>query len=242
MIKLVNIRKKKNPLISVIVPTYQEEKYIEQTLTAISNQTLERNKYEIIVSDSNSKDKTIEIAKRYADKIVISDKRGIAVGRNLGAKYANGKYLVFIDADTIILPKTLEKIVKELKKCDCVIPKLFPSKPSFVLSFYFGIYNLVISFLNFFKAPQASGPFIAVKRKVFEKLNGFNEKLETYEDVDFIKRVSKIGKVKIINLPVITSTRRFEKEGKIRLALKYILYSLLFNLFGIYIKNYRPVR
>jgi glycosyltransferase involved in cell wall biosynthesis len=240
--KVIKIRERKNPIISVVVPTYQEEKYIEPTLIAISNQTLKRNKYEIIISDANSKDRTVEIAKKYADKIIITDKRGIAIGRNLGAKYAKGKYLVFIDADTIILPTTFERILKEFKKYDCIILKLFPSKFSLFFSFYYNAYNFFIEFLNFLKITQASGPFIAVKKEIFEKVNGFNENLETYEDADFIRRVSKVGKIKIVDLPVITSVRRFEKEGKIKLAIKYVLYFLLFNLFGICMKNYKPIR
>jgi len=239
--KVLKIKERKRPIISVIVPTYHEEKYIEPTLIAISNQTLKRNKYEIIISDANSKDKTIEIAKKYADKIVITNKRGIALGRNLGAKYAKGKYLVFIDADTIILPQTLEKIIKEFKDCDCIIPRALPINSSIFLLFVYFFYNLSLSIffkLNFY---QAAGYFIAVKKTAFRKIGGFNVNLVSCEDLDFINRVSKIGKVKLINLPVITSTRRYEKEGKIKLTLKYILFFLLFQLFGI-AKSYKPVR
>jgi glycosyltransferase involved in cell wall biosynthesis len=67
MIKILKIRMRKNPIISVIIPTYQEEKYIEPTLIALSNQTLKREKYEIIISDANSKDNTLKIARKYAD-------------------------------------------------------------------------------------------------------------------------------------------------------------------------------
>ncbi len=240
--KVLKIRKRKRPIISVIVPTYQEEKYIEPTLIAISNQTLKRSKYEIIVCDANSKDRTVEIAKKYADKIIITDKRGIAIGRNLGAKYAKGRYLIFIDADTIILPQTLERIVKEFSDCNCIIPKALPTNSSSFFIFIYFFYNLFLSLFSMLKFYQASGYFIAVERKIFRKIGGFNEDLETCEDLDFLNRVSKIGKVKLINLPVITSTRRFEKEGKVKLTLKYILFFLLFQIFGISAKDYKPIR
>jgi glycosyltransferase involved in cell wall biosynthesis len=240
--KVLKIKERKKPIISVIVPTYQEEKYIEPTLVAISNQTLKRSKYEIIISDANSKDRTIKIAKKYADKIIITNKKGIAIGRNLGAKYAKGKYLVFIDADTIILPQTLEEIIKEFNDCNCIISRALPINSSIFFLFIYFFYNLFLSIFSLLNFYQAGGYFIAVERTIFRKIGGFNENLETCEDLDFLNRVSKIGKVKLINLPVITSTRRFEKEGKIKLTLKYILFFLLFHLFGISAKNYKPIR
>ncbi|MEM5873123.1 MAG: glycosyltransferase, partial [Candidatus Aenigmatarchaeota archaeon] len=78
--KVIIINEIKNPKISVIIPTYNEEKYIEDTLLSIKYQRF-NYPYEIIVSDSNSKDKTIEIAKKYANKIIITKKRGISIGR-----------------------------------------------------------------------------------------------------------------------------------------------------------------
>ncbi|MEM0480746.1 MAG: glycosyltransferase [Candidatus Aenigmatarchaeota archaeon] len=241
MEKIIEIRKKKKPLISVIIPTLNEEKYIRTTLIAVSNQTLDRNKYEIIICDSNSKDRTIEIAKKYADKIIITDRKGIAVGRNLGAKYAKGKFLVFIDADTIILPNTLEECLKYFKEYDLIYPRVWTLDSSFIYSFFYFIYNLSILLLKYI-LPQAGGFFIAIKKEVFQKVNGFNENLTTAEDLDLIKRVSKIAKVGLAKFPVITSTRRFEKEGRIKMAFKYTLFFFLFNLFGIYMKNYKPVR
>jgi glycosyltransferase involved in cell wall biosynthesis len=242
MIKILKIRRRKNPIISVIIPTYQEEKYIEPTLIALSNQTLKREKYEIIISDANSKDNTLKIAKKYADKIIISKKRGIGYGRNIGAKIAEGKYLVFVDADTIVLPQMLEIVLKEFKKYDCILPRAFPSNATPLFSFYYFIYNFSISFFNLLKFPQTAGYLIAIKKKIFEKIGGFDENLKTAEDLDLIKKVSKIGKIKLIDLPVITSTRRFEKEGKIKLALKYVIFFFLFNVFGIYMKKYKVCR
>jgi len=70
--------------ISVIVPTFNEEKYIEATLKSIKNQKTDLE-YEIIVSDCKSQDKTVSISRKYADKIVSTSKRTIASGRNNGA-------------------------------------------------------------------------------------------------------------------------------------------------------------
>jgi glycosyltransferase involved in cell wall biosynthesis len=100
---------------SVIVPALNEEIYIEACLKSISRQTLPRNSYEIIVSDGGSNDRTVEIARKYADMVIVSKKRGIWWGRNQGAKFAKGKYLVFIDADTTIKEDYLEIVHKHLE-------------------------------------------------------------------------------------------------------------------------------
>ena len=88
------------PFISIIIPTLNEEKFLPKLLNSIKEQNYKN--YEIIVSDANSKDKTIEIAKRFNVKIVQGGKP--AVGRNNGAKFSVGDYLLFLDAD-VILPK-----------------------------------------------------------------------------------------------------------------------------------------
>ena len=91
-------------MISFIIPTLNEEKYIGKTLSYIS---LYKGTHEIIVSDTNSPDKTVEIAKKYTDSIVVHSKEGqkltIAAGRNLGASKSSGDYLVFIDAEICIV-------------------------------------------------------------------------------------------------------------------------------------------
>src|SRR3989338_11061401 len=92
-----------NPLLSFILPTFNEEKVLEATLLSLPQ--LKTLTYEIIVTDGNSKDKTLEIARRMADKVVVWDKpvrQTIALARNLGAAQAAGEYFVFLDADVSI--------------------------------------------------------------------------------------------------------------------------------------------
>ena len=89
--------------LSFIIPTLQEETVIEKILKNLRQITV--FDYEIIVSDGGSKDKTVEIAKQYADKVVentTGQRQTIAIGRNEGAKAATGEYLIFLDADVFI--------------------------------------------------------------------------------------------------------------------------------------------
>jgi len=87
---------------SVIVPTYNESGCIAICLESIRGQDFPRAQFEIIVSDSSSTDGTAEIAKPLADRVVITEKRGIAHGRNYGAQHAAGDILAFADADVML--------------------------------------------------------------------------------------------------------------------------------------------
>jgi len=244
--RVLIIKRVKNPRISVIIPTLNEERYIEKTLLALKSQTI-KLPYEIIISDANSKDRTIKIAKKYANKIIICKRRGISLGRNLGAKYAEGKILVFIDADTIVLPNTLEEVYKALKEKNTVLVSVPVAPSSYKPSYYFlyWFYNQFSEYSIRMNKPQVAGMFMAVKRDVFLKCGGFNEKLKILEDYDFSKRISQYGKIKIINSSfVLTSPRRIEKWGKIKGAARYLGIYLAYLLTGKDIgwKIYKPIR
>src|SRR4051812_47233932 len=89
--------------LSIIIPTLNEEKILEKTLLHLRE--LHDIPYEIIVSDGKSKDKTIEIANKYADKVVVYEgekRQTIGMGRNLGASVAQGDFFVFLDADMYV--------------------------------------------------------------------------------------------------------------------------------------------
>jgi len=244
--RLILIRKVKNPKISVIIPTLNEEKYLEKTLLSIKAQTI-KQLYEIIVSDGKSKDRTVEIAKKYADKIVICNKKGISVGRNLGSKYAEGEILVFVDADTILLPNTLEEVYKEVKKKNVALVSCPVVPSSYSPSFYFlyWFYNQFSKNSIKVGKPQIAGMFMATKKEIFDLVGGFDEKLKILEDFDFSERISKFGKVKIVESTfVITSPRRIEKWGKARGAVKYLAIYLAYLLTrrDVGWKIYKPIR
>ena len=123
--------------VSFIIPTLNEEKLIEQCLRSIKGQKT-KLKYEIIVSDGNSKDNTRKIAKKYA-KVVICKQKGIPHARNYGASFAKGKLFVFIDADVILPSDYIEKIWKrfeEKKRTYCFISKNILHREIFVYYIY----------------------------------------------------------------------------------------------------------
>lgn len=239
--RVISIRKVRNPTISIIIPTLNEEKYIPFTLISLRNQNF-RKKYEIIVSDSNSKDRTIEIAKKYADKIIVTKRMGVSVGRNLGAKHSKGKILLFVDADTILLPNVLERVYKAMKEKDvvgCNVPLLLDDlKRNFYFSFHIPIYYL----LTQIKLNPTYSVVFACKRDAFFKVGGFNEKLRVAEDIELGQRLKKIGRIAYLtDTFAISSARRYKKWGAWR-----TFYHWLGSYFYIKLLNkqlpYPPIR
>jgi len=106
----------KNPLVSVIIPTYNSAKYIEEALESVFKQTLQD--FEIIVVDDGSTDGTGEILKDYSDRIkyIFQKNSGPASARNKGIKIARGEYIAFLDADDLWMPTKLEKQVAMFDK------------------------------------------------------------------------------------------------------------------------------
>ena len=103
-------------MLSIIIPTYNEEKYLPKLLKCVKKQTYKN--YEIIVADADSADKTRQIAKKYGCRVV---KGGMpAIGRNNGAKAAKGDILLFLDADSLIGKDFVKDSLKdiEIRKLD----------------------------------------------------------------------------------------------------------------------------
>jgi len=204
----------KTPTVSVIIPTFQEENYIAKTLSNLRKVT---TPIEVIVVDGGSRDKTIEIAKRFTDKIYSIRKRGISAGRNHGAKHANGDILVFLDADLIFPPDFLEKTQKPFEDATVVgatcniMPNPRKSRLDATLFFYF--YNTLIRVFTKIK-PHSRGEFFAVRKSAFLRAKGFDENMPCLEDHDLANRLSKLGRfVFIPDLTVYESLRRIQKIG-----------------------------
>lgn len=108
-------------LFSIIIPMYNVEKYIENCIDSIVNQ--EFTDYELILVDDGSTDRTVDIAKKNISKshiihsvhLIRKENSGASDSRNLGLKYATGKYIVFMDSDDTMLPEALEVMAKASK-------------------------------------------------------------------------------------------------------------------------------
>ena len=119
-VKFLKFRQKKRPLVSFVVPTYNNENVIEKCLLMIKVQKVSK---EIIVIDNGSTDKTIKIAEKYADVVLVNPIRNMAVQRNYGIQFARGRFTCFVDSDIILTSGWADGMVKtlELYKADSMI-------------------------------------------------------------------------------------------------------------------------
>ncbi|MBY8989631.1 MAG: glycosyltransferase family 2 protein [Candidatus Lokiarchaeota archaeon] len=225
--------------ISVVIPTYNEEANIKETLISVKNQRCSVP-YEIIVVDGHSSDETVSIAKNYA-KTYISPKKGKANQLNYIVPETSGDLLVFLDADTIIEPNFLQKIYKIFQRhknlfaCSARV-KYYNDKSisfklgsqRFTITMYFflnlgmHIYYFCKSLLGF---PELMGCNIIVRRDIFFKARGFRQLPSNLLGIDkvfsdsliYLKRKVKRGKIKTLNFVyVFTSGRTLNARRSLR--------------------------
>jgi rSAM/selenodomain-associated transferase 2 len=209
-------------MISIIIPTLNEEAVIAKTISYVQEQ---KGNWEIIVSDGGSEDKTLEIVKSFQEIKIIRATKGRASQMNEGARFAKGDILLFLHADTFLLPLAIEKINDAMKNSSIIGGSFFLIFD--VDNFPFRIYSFFskINHLLFTYGDQA----IFVRKMVFEDLNGYKN-IALMEDVEIQQRLRKKGEFIKLNQPVITSSRRFIRKGVIVQQLQNMVLVILFLL------------
>ena len=207
--------------ISVIIPTLNEAEGIGASLNSIIRQPEE---FEIIVVDGGSADGTADVARRYA-RIIQSEQRGRAIQMNAGAGQACGEVLVFLHADSR-LPDNALSLLRNALIDPRIIGGTFTLRfdnPRFLL-------RLIVFFTRFrFRFFHYGDQGIFVRRTVFEELGGFKP-IPIMEDIDFLRRLRRRGRVALIKQPVTTSARRFLGHGIIRQQLFVVILVILYLL------------
>lgn len=230
-------------MISVIIPSRNEAKYIEKTLLALKHQRYSK-KFEIILADYKSKDKTVKIAEKYTKKIVHARKKGVSAGRNAGAAVANGDILIFIDADTIPADNMLsamEKAFEDKKVVGATCPIIPISHKIKDFMIFWSLNNYVKATIKA-KRPQITGMCFACRKKAFDKVGGFNERIMIAEDMELSKRLGKEGLFKFVDSTfVLTSTRRLSAWKFSKLTNIYFSNYLKAMIFG-FTKELEEVR
>ncbi|MBC7766925.1 glycosyltransferase [Arenimonas sp.] len=222
-------------MISFIIPTLNEEKVIEKILSCIETYSGPK---EIIISDGKSTDTTLEIVKRYTDKIVIHSKptrQTIGEARNAGAKIAIGDFLVFLDADTYIQNPNiffgeLEKIFSENKNMvgATVSIKVLKDLETFGDMMVFsclGYFNFILN--NIIGSAGAAGEFQMIKKEAFQKIGGFNEQIVASEDYELFRRLHTVGRTRFVSkLTVYHTGRRAHTIGWPKLLCTWMMNDL----------------
>ena len=202
------------PKISIIIPTYNESEHLPLLLSDLS---IFNEEIEIIIVDCNSDDKTKDIANIYKTNTHNTKKKNRGLQLNIGAKKAKGEWFIFIHADSRLSKGWLKKVKLIIRKNE-----------NFIYFFKFKINNkkIIYRFLEIavnlrsliFKAPYGDQGLI-IHRGTYFKNKGYR-KIPLMEDLDFVKRLKNNVQLKMLNVPIYTSSRKWEKTNILFQAFK----------------------
>jgi glycosyltransferase involved in cell wall biosynthesis len=201
-------------MISFIIPAYNEEALIGQTVRRLVDSADALGEpYEIIVVDDDSSDRTAELAREAGARVVSVKKRQIAAVRNAGAREAKGDMFIFVDADTLVPEPTIFDAYAAIQEGAVGGGALveFDEAPraahwiTRALIEVFGVLGL------------AAGCFIFCRRDAFEAVGGFDERYFASEEVWISRALSARGRFVMVRSPVVTSARKIRHYGLVRL-------------------------
>ncbi|MGK0186353.1 MAG: glycosyltransferase involved in cell wall biosynthesis [Verrucomicrobiales bacterium] len=219
--------------LSVVLPAYNEEKLLPATLKSVFA-ALEAcgltMTTEVIVVDNNSNDRTAEIARQRGAQVVHEPKNQISRARNAGGNAARGKYLLFLDADTELTAKLLQRAMTNLRNGDCCgggvllrMDREVSSGMKWAISLWNGIA---------LKLGLAAGCFIYCLREGFEATGGFSHAVYAGEEIWFSRALKRWGRKRSLKFKVIsdiiisTSSRKLEWFSSSQLLLQTLVLVL----------------
>ena len=199
-----------SPLVSVIVPCYNEEETISRCIESLLTQTYKP--LEIVVVDDASNDKTPEIIREYPVKLFrLNKNQGAAFARNFGFKHAKGDIIVFCEADALYLPEYIKKLVEPLLKgADASIscPRRVLNKKSLISEYIEKRFYTACELTKASKRPIMGA--WAFRREVLEDVGLFDESLRVGEDRDLVERLKRKG----YKIAVVFDNEWYHKEPK----------------------------
>ena len=219
--------------ISLIVPAFNEERLLAGTLENLRSAAgiLGQRGWqtELIVCDNNSSDRTAEMARAAGARVVFEPVNQIARARNAGAAAAEGDWLIFIDADSYPSAELFTDAAETIQRGRCLAggSTLRMEGADLTGSFVTGGWNFVSR-----TGRWLAGSFIFVEAAAFRKVGGFNDQIFAGEEVDFTRRLKRLGRAtgrKVVILhrhPLLTSARKlhlYSKWTHTRLLLRLML-------------------
>jgi len=184
---------KKSPLVSVIIPMYNEERYIHACLLSLTTQTYKN--IEIIVVDDGSTDNSIYIAKNFEVIIIKQKHKGPGAARNIGAKNAKGEILLFLDADMRYDLKHVEKLIEPIVKSGAVgsfSREEYVANPENIWSQCWSINSgLPITHRMAKNTPTELGVYRAIRKEDFLSAGGFDHTKGYFDDGTLEEKIGK---------------------------------------------------
>jgi glycosyltransferase involved in cell wall biosynthesis len=203
---------------SIIIPAFNEEKYLPRTLRTINASLLDLpGKGEVIVVDNNSTDRTAEIAHAEGARVIFEPVNQISRARNAGAHAAIGRYLIFLDADTLASRALIESAIRALRSgrvCGGGAVLAMDQSLGVFGELGVGLWNWISTTFKL-----AAGSFVFCLKEGFEAVGGFSEKVFAAEEIIFSRVLKKWGRRRGLRFrvleadPVITSARKIAWHG-----------------------------
>ena len=229
-----------SPTISVVIPAYNEEKFLRDCLRSVKKQQTPFP-FEVIVVNNASSDNTGQIAKEEGVHVIAEGRRGLAYARQKGLDAAKGDLLVYLDADVRLPDGWLEKIYRYFQhnpsvaavSCDFRFydaPWHLSFSQRFFDSLIMPVNNGVMRLLG--KPEVLIGQSIALRKKLLKEAGGINLDFVFHgEDTSLAYRMHSQGKVRFLpQYFVYSSARRYKREGTLKTLFEYWTTYWLFTL------------
>ena len=209
------------PTVSVLIPAYNEEKFLGPVLERVhaSFAALGWTAYEAVVCDNHSTDATGEVARAHGARVVYEEHNQISRARNTAARAARGRWLIFLDADTLLSAELLGETLRRLESgAVCGGGSALRFDLAKVGPFAAGmtwLWNRVSA-----RLALAAGSYLFCLREAWEACGGFDETVYAGEEIFFSRRLKRWGRARrlgfevLLLAPVVTSARKVEWYGQ----------------------------
>jgi len=217
------------PKISVVIPAYNEEKYLPACLASLKQQTFKD--FEVIVVDNNSTDKTARIAKSFGAKVVEEKRQGIAFARDRGFSIARGEIITRTDADTILPINWLLQIIQIFHHNPQTagvagttiysdLSPFFTTIFQYCSNSWFYLHRILAGHYQF------AGSNFAVRRNIIMRISPCTTNLFLHEDMDFSCHATQLGKIIFDPSLVVFNSARYFKTKTFTTVLRYIIMGI----------------
>lgn len=210
------------PKLSIVVPAFNEEKLLPRTLDGLRNavKVLPQRgwEWELIVSDNNSTDRTVEVAREHGARVVFEPVNQIARARNAGAAAATGDWFLFVDADSVASGELIAAAIDRVSGGDVILVgavlRLDGDLPPLAAAML-GAWNLLSRTFRW-----VAGSFVLVEADAFREVGGFDLGLYAGEEVELSRRVKAVARrrgrrcVIVTRPPLVSSARRFRFSSR----------------------------
>ncbi len=200
---------------SIIVPAFNEEALLPATLARL-REAMERVSGfsgELIVTDNHSDDRTAEIAESFGAKVVSEEHRQIARARNAGAAASRGRFLIFVDADTLVSDELLGRTLEALrsgKHCGGGALIEFDSQPTRLTALSVGFWCWLSKTFSW-----AAGSYLFCLREAFTDVGGFDERFYASEEIHISRSLKKWGRGRKLTM-IILDEKAVTSDRKLR--------------------------